>query len=420
MAEGEDPSMPPPLPSAPDTRPALRMLNPHEHTTKSTSLPTAPHAGHIPFTDAIMRHPVIPHYRLTGNIHPSVIAAIASNPPDLFTLAVVPYGGGKHFQKQHPNFPREVEKFLTSFTFPCEEGLIEETPRHIQVHAPREKGQASLGSYTEHREFSQPWIYILELNDKSLKDFLLHHEIFAVRPDLTFMVYAFDHHEDTWALMNIKGPMVKDDSTYANVVLQTIKSTIRADPVSATCAQDSLSRHHLQGTCADRITFILDSMQLYYVDTTDKNGEPDPYYVLTAQPISTEEDLQRRWSQRLRLLVYHGRYDYLKISDTKRCNWCKSDLHIGYLCPLPQTSGWLGTIPPDIKEHQDTIKRNVALKHRKEVEGEGYTQVETRTSGRGRQRGSRGASRGSPRGRGGRGRGRAGSGRYNDNMTLPY
>ncbi|KAF8902962.1 hypothetical protein CPB84DRAFT_1728771 [Gymnopilus junonius] len=324
-----------------DEPPLYENLNPYLHRTQMGQVPILPPNRTATYTRATFSRIVIPLDQLLQNLDLGQADAIRADPGHF--LALVPFGAGTKFYKDHPHCARDTLQFVESLGYECND-------LEVAKPAPRSK-------QVKNRDFDGPWPMIMTGHSPELRNFLLWQQTFAVTSELTFHALAFDDELRSWVIMNASGGAVKNDNPGTNRELEQKALGAIKGLLWHNTAFRQLVFHAAK---ADGDTTSIDylvyrataSFDLHYVETKDgENPDKDtaPVWQLTGVPLTNDKDIHH---EILNTIRSPGRSYFVgahKLEINKRfvnCVWCKMDSHPGHRCPFPQTPDWLGPTPP--------------------------------------------------------------------------
>lgn len=355
--------------------PSDRNLNPSIQQSQQGPERHVPADKATPFTRAVFPRIVIPYKLLVANLDAVIVEQIQQAAPDTY-LAVVVFGAGNKFFREHPTCNADITAFIRTL------GVGDDLSNlSIAKAVPR-------NNPNQKRDFERPWTMVLGGAPQELKEYLVWHQTFAVHPELTFSVLPFDSGLQSWVIMNISGDAVQEGDAAKRDVLGKIKALLWHNPRFRAIADKSLAAVGIAGSCSERAYKATTSFEITYIESNNAQGIHAPIWQLTGRPLSSDPLLHEEFLASVRQQRYWVGLHMLTID--KRivdCVWCKSNTHPAHACPFPKIPDWLGLVPTAASSP--------------------LAQAESPTNrGRGRGRG-----RGSGRGRGGRGdanRGRGG------------
>jgi hypothetical protein len=355
--------------------PSDRNLNPSIQQSQQGPERHVPADKATPFTRAVFPRIVIPYKLLVANLDAVIVEQIQQAAPDTY-LAVVVFGAGNKFFREHPTCNADITAFIRTL------GVGDDLSNlSIAKAVPR-------NNPNQKRDFERPWTMVLGGAPQELKEYLVWHQTFAVHPELTFSVLPFDSGLQSWVIMNISGDAVQEGDAAKRDVLGKIKALLWHNPRFRAIADKSLAAVGIAGSCSERAYKATTSFEITYIESNNAQGIHAPIWQLTGRPLSSDPLLHEEFLASVRQQRYWVGLHMLTID--KRivdCVWCKSNTHPAHACPFPKIPDWLGLVPT--------------------AASSALAQAESPTNrGRGRGRG-----RGSGRGRGGRGdanRGRGG------------
>jgi hypothetical protein len=240
-------------------------------------------------------------------------------------------------------------------------------------------------------KYDAPWaLPILGLSEEA-RLFLRKLQTVVLNEELTFHIIGLEDCTTSWALTHFQGSAVRNDDDSKQMALRFIRQRLWKDVRIHNIVNNCLVAQGTPGTNASRVESWMKTWNILYVNSVDKNaaGGPKevPLYLLTASPISSDDEQIKLLIDHIRTLDFEAGMDTLSVAQWQMsCNICKLDTHCDTDCSFLRTPGWYG--PQGDIEHMRTKNG-----------GTSYS--------RGRARGSRGP-RGarSARGRGSRARGR--------------
>ncbi|GLB44701.1 putative RNase H [Lyophyllum shimeji] len=343
--------------------------NPSIQTSQRGEMDHIPVDNATPFTRSVFPRVVIPYKLLVANLDSHIVEKIEESPPDTF-LAVVAFGAGNKFFREHPNANSEVLTFLKTLGIGTNPDLS--VARAVARNKPNQR-----------RDFERPWTMVLEGASDELKEFLVWQQTFAVSRDLAFNVLPFDTGLSSWVIMNISGDAVQPGDAAKHKALGEIKKVLWHDPRFRAIADKCLAAQNISGSCSERAVKATNPFNITFIDSDNAQGVHAPIWQLTGRPLSSDPAIQEEFLLNIRSHRYWVGMHMLVIDKRiVNCVWCKSDTHPSHACPFPKVHDWLGPIP--------TASSNA------------LAQIDSSSSrGRGRGRGN---------GRGKRGRGDTGRG----------
>jgi hypothetical protein len=325
-----------------------RENNPHLHDTQRGTAPEKP-AGHsVPFTDAVFPRIALSFEQLTVNMADEQVDAIKAD-PDKF-IAILPHGAGKKFFETEKDAATKILAFLN--------GLDCQGAGAIKVVTPAAKDRSSKKAG---KHFLGPWTFILVNAPEAMRNFLVWQQTFPLSREIVFHALPFDNSIMSWVIMNISGSAVSNDDTVKKSVLATIKSKLWRDSHFCSLASQLLQESGVitpSGSGTEYAVYATDSWELMYVETGDREGQPDPIYILTGKPLTKDKDKHRLWLAIIRKTSYYHELEKLDIEKKwMNCVWCKSDTHPAFRCPFPtRDEGWLGPTPEQLASRLQSYK----------------------------------------------------------------
>jgi hypothetical protein len=315
--------------------------NPINHKSQRGQAPTQPQLTSTPFTRAIFPRITIPLSTLLTNLDEELVKVVTEAPEDY--LAIVVFGAGSKYFREHPNANLDVLRFVKSLGFPDTE---------VTVAKPAPKNKPN-----QKRDFDKPWTMIMAGAGNELKNFLLWHQTFAVTPSLAFNVLPFDGITQSWVVMNISGNAVKNSEAAKKTALGVIKSKLWYNTRFRAITDRCLAAQGLGESTAERAYLVTKTYDLTYIETKDGQGDDAPIWQLTGKPITTDPARHREYLNVVRNIRYLVGVHFLEIE--KRfvdCAGCKSDTHPAHMCPLPNVEDWMGPIPDNAERFLKRIE----------------------------------------------------------------
>lgn len=321
--------------------------NPINHKSQRGEAPALPQLTSTPFTRAVFPRVTIPFATLVANLDEQLVMKVTEE-PDKY-IAIVVFGAGSKYFREHPAANLEVRNFIKSLGMP---------DKDISVAKPAPKNKPN-----QKRDFEKPWTMIMAGAEPALRDFLLWHQTFAVTADLAFNALPFDKAVQSWVIMNISGDAVTDEENAKNTALGTIKTSLWFNSKFRAIADRCLAIQGVGESTAERAWLVTKTYNLTYIETKDSKGNEAPIWQLTGKPITEDADRHREYLS----IIRNGRYlvglHFLEIE--KRfvdCASCKSDTHPAHMCPFPKIEDWMGPAPDNAERFAKRLEGNKANK----------------------------------------------------------
>jgi len=306
--------------------------NPIYHKSQQGQPPTLPQLTSIP--RAIFPRVTIPFSTLVANLDEQLVKIVTEAPDDY--IAIVVFGAGNKYFREHPTANLEVRRFIKSLGLPDQD---------VTIAKPAPKNKPN-----QKRDFEQPWTMIMAGAEPELRNFLLWHQTFVVTPTLAFSALPFDKGVQSWVIMNISGDAVNDSQAAKNNALGVIKSHLWVDTKFRAFADRCLARLGIGESTAERACLVTMTYDLTYIEAQDSQGNDAPIWQLTGKPITSDVERHREYLG----IIRGGRYlvglHFLEIK--KRfvdCAGCKSDTHPAHMCPFPKVEDWMRPIPDNVE-----------------------------------------------------------------------
>ncbi|KAF5376093.1 hypothetical protein D9615_007751 [Tricholomella constricta] len=304
---------------------------------------------HIPavssttFTRAVFPRVVLSYSQLTANLDSHIVEQVDAA-PDSF-IAIVPFGAGNSFYREHPKVNSEVLTFVKSL------GIGENLAKlSIAKATPRNKPNAR-------RDFEKPWTMILSGASDELRDYLLWHQTFAIHPELTFHALPFDKDLQSWIIMNISGDAVEDSAEAKTKALGAIKHKLWFTSGFRSLADRLLAALKVPASTAERAYLATTSFDLSYIESNDAQGHKAPIWQLTGKPLTTDPDLHCQFLEVIRRQTYYVGLHILECEKRLvECVWCKSNTHPAHACPFPKTEDWMGLKPDNAERFRKRVE----------------------------------------------------------------
>jgi len=308
--------------------------NPIYHKSQRGEAPALPQLTSTPFTRTTFPRVTIPFSTLVANLDEQLVE-IVTEAPDGY-IAIVVFGAGNRYFREHPAVNLEVQRFIKSLGLPNQ---------NVTVAKPAPKNKPN-----QKREFEKPWTMIMAGAEPELRSFLLWHQTFAVTPTLAFSALPFDKGVQSWVIMNISGDAVNDSQAAKNNALGVIKSHLWFDPKFRAVTDRCLAMLGVGESTAERACLVTMTYDLTYIETKDSQGNDAPIWQLTGKPITADVERHREYLG----IIRGGRYlvgiHFLEIEKHfVDCAGCKSDTHPAHMCPFPRVEDWMGPTPDNVE-----------------------------------------------------------------------
>ncbi|THU95794.1 hypothetical protein K435DRAFT_859144 [Dendrothele bispora CBS 962.96] len=266
-------------------------------------------------------------------------------------LAIIPFGAGRKFYTENPEFIPQLLEFLRTFRY---DGLD-----RLEVIRPSPRSNNG-GVY------GAPWPVFLVNAPEEMQHELLYYGWFVVSPDLTFGVTKTDVGAFSWHIGNFQsnspGAIRGDAETIARA-MGDFKCVLYKDKE----VLDTANRCLLGGkdgktvnpnVAWERLVEALNSFTFTAVETRDPPTPTSMVLQLWGRPLTHITALHHDWIELIQKKSFLTRYHHItpRRADLNCVN-CKSLTHPQHGCPLPKTVGWFGPTPKtnEDEDHQNPI-----------------------------------------------------------------
>ncbi|THU82376.1 hypothetical protein K435DRAFT_621085, partial [Dendrothele bispora CBS 962.96] len=323
--------------------------NPHFRETRNSLVGTKSFEQ-VPFQDTIFPKLFISHDRLSANIDEAQNSLI----DDPEVLAILPFGAGRRFYTENPEFIPQLLEFLRSFKYSDLDQLDVIKP------SPRSNNGGAYGA---------PWPVFLVNAPEQMRHELLYYGWFVVSPSLTFGVTKIDNGAFSWHIGNYTsespGAIRGDAGTIARA-MGDLKHTLYQDKE----VLDTANRCLLGGKdgktvnpdiARERLVEALNSFTFTAVETRDPPTPNSMVLQLWGRPLTNIASLHHDWVELVKKKSFVTRYHHITPRKPDlNCVNCKSLTHPQHGCPLPKTVGWFGPTPKPSVEEADHRNPNNA------------------------------------------------------------
>ncbi|KAL0562827.1 hypothetical protein V5O48_019251, partial [Marasmius crinis-equi] len=306
----------------------LVLDNPNRKWTSGVEPPPHAKPDYVPFVPGTFPIVRLSLRALFANVDTETIKAVVAHPDQY--IAVRFLNGGSAFFARNPDIAEQVTKWLVSCNFDCEPFVARAEPR---------------GPIDPKREFQPPNLAIISCASDSLRSWLIKGQTFIINKVLAFHALKFDLDYISFVTTRFTMGIKLTGPTHLQYALATIKAALYPDPefrrITLELTQNLTGRKE-----DDRIRHALSSFYLELVDA-DLGGNPAPYYLLTAKPLTTDHEKHDKWletiNRRYQLPTFAA---FLKPFPSRgtaaACSLCNSDLHHVKTCTLPTMERYNG------------------------------------------------------------------------------
>jgi hypothetical protein len=313
--------------------PSDRNLNPSIQQSQQGPERHVPADKATPFTRAVFPRIVIPYKLLVANLDAVIVEQIQQAAPDTY-LAVVVFGAGNKYFREHPTCNSDITSFIKTLGVGDDLSNLS-IAKAVLRNNPNQK-----------RDFERPWTMVLGGAPQELKEYLVWHQTFAVHPELTFSVLPFNSGLQSWVIMNISRDAVQKGDAAKRDVLGKIKALLWHSPHFRAITDKCLATVGIAGSCSERAYKATTSFEITYIESNNAQGIHAPIWQLTGRPLSSDPLLHEEFLASVRQQHYWVGLHMLTIDKCiVDCVWCKSNTHPAHACPFPKIPDWLGLVP---------------------------------------------------------------------------